>query len=324
MLTTKFLGLTLQSPIIAGSSSLTSSYETIKSYSDAGVGAVVLKSIFEEQISGEVDSMLGYADSPEMFDYLSAYVKDNDLTKTITLIEECKKNLPIAVIASINCHKKGEWIDFCSKMENAGADAIELNIFLMPSSKNQSSAEIEAEYFEIVASVTEKVSIPVCVKLTNRFTNHIYVVNELYKRGAKGVTMFNRFWEPDFDIDSFEIKAQTVLSNSNESRSNLRLVSQAAGEVSTIDFSVSTGVHSSEDVIKYILAGASTVQLCSVLYKDGAKFIEQANAAIKEWMEGFGYDSIDDFKARMSSKNFKESAEYQRCQFMKQFGGFKY
>lgn len=317
------MGLTLASPIIAGSSSLTSNFNNIKSYADAGVGAVVLKSVFQEQISGEVDSMLSYADSPESLDYLSAYVKENDLNRTINLIKECKEKLTTPIIASINCTSKGEWVEFCKRMEYAGADAIELNIFHLPTSKNESSSVIEAAYLDIAAAVVESVGIPVCVKLSARFTNHLYIVNELYKRGVKGVTMFNRFWEPDFDIEKQTVTSQEVLSNHSEMRSNLRLVGQASAEVKTIDFCASTGVSKWEDVVKFIYAGATTVQLCSALYRDGAHIIKDINSRIEQWMKLHSKTSISDFKGALNSSNVNDSAAYERCQFMKQFGEYK-
>lgn len=317
------MGLTLESPIIAGSSSLTSNFNHIKSFAEAGVGAVVLKSVFQEQISGEVDSLLSYADSSESLDYLSAYIKENDINKTINLIKECKEKLTVPIIASINCTSHGQWVEFCKRMEYAGADAIELNIFHLPTSKNESAAKIEENYFAIAAAVVESVKIPVCVKLSSRFTNHLYVINELYKRGVKGVTMFNRFWEPDFDIEKQKVTSQEVLSSRNEMRSNIRLVGQAASEIKTIGISASTGVSTWEDVVKFLLAGADTVQLCSALYRDGAHIIKDINNRIEKWMKLQSKESIADFKGALSASKVNDSASYERCQFMKQFGDYK-
>lgn len=317
----QYLSLNLKSPIIVGSSSLTSNYKSIKAFADAGAGAVVLKSVFEEQILSEADSLSGMNDYSEAYDYLSTYIKKGDLDNYTTLIAECKKSLDIAIIASVNCNSDGDWIDYCKQMEAAGADAIELNIYLMPTSKNESSSSLEAHYLTIAEKVVSAVGIPVSVKLSPRFTNHIYIVNELYKRGVKGVTLFNRFWEPDIDINSLSFKGAAVLSNPSEMRSNLRLISQISSEVSTIDISASTGVYSGEDALKFILSGASTVQLCSLLYKNGAEAIKLINEFVESWMKNNEFTTFDQIKGRMLSSD--DIIHLSRAQFMKQFGEYK-
>ncbi|MEG1935833.1 MAG: diguanylate cyclase, partial [Rikenellaceae bacterium] len=224
------------------------------------------------------------------------------------------------IIASINCTSRGEWVEFCKRMEYAGADAIELNIFHLPISKNESSSSIENSYLNIASAVVESVKIPVCVKLSSRFTNHL--INELYNRGVKAVTMFNRFWEPDFDIEKRIITSQEILSNHSEMRSNIRLIGQASAEIQTIDYCASTGVSTWEDIVKFILAGASTVQLCSALYRDGAHIIKNSNNKIERWMKSQSLESIGEFKGSLNFSNTTDNIAYERCQFMKQFGGY--
>ncbi|MFI3315852.1 MAG: dihydroorotate dehydrogenase-like protein [Rikenellaceae bacterium] len=314
---TKFLSLEIKSPIIIGSSPLTADFKTIKKCADQGAGAVVLKSIFEERIANEVADMLSSLDSPESHDYLSSYLKQGDLDRYTTLIKECKAELDIPVIASVNCKTSGEWIDYCKKIEDAGADALELNIFYMPASKTESSQEIEARYLKVVEDVVKHCSIPLCVKLSSRFTNPIYMINELCKRGVKGVTMFNRFWEPDFDISKFEIVSVSAMSSPRELNTNLRYVSQAASANIPVDICASTGVYTSDDIVKYILAGASTVQVCSVLFSAGISVIGDLNSQLLAWMESHGFSSINEFKGKMLSD--KDQTMHTRFQFMKQF-----
>ena len=323
MITTKFMGLELSSPIVAGSSAMSASYDNIENLAKNGVGAVVLKSIFQEQMDSEAAHLVDYDSSPEAADYLNEYIKEGDISKTVSLIKRCKESLDIPIIASVNCISQGKWIEFCTKLEDAGADALELNIFYIPISKSESGADIESKYLDIVAKVVDAVSIPVAVKISPRFTNHLYMISQLYNRGAKSVTMFNRFWEPDFDIDKQEIISQNILSTQGEGRSNLRLIAQASSEIPTMDISATTSIDGSQSIIKALLAGATVVQVCSLLYNEGTDVVASLNNEIKEWMGTQGYSAVGDFRGKLNCKNVADIASYERCQFMKQFGSYK-
>lgn len=318
-LESKYLGLTLKSPVIVSSSPLTATADHVERLEEHGTGAVVLKSVFEEQIGGESAFLERFNDYPEAADYLSRYVGDDYVRTHLDLIRETKSRVSIPVIASINCMRKGSWIEYAKKMQDAGADAIELNIYVLPSRADETSASIEARYYETVAAVAENISIPISVKLSSRFTNIINVVRELYFRGAKGVVMFNRYFEPDIDIKTMRLTSSDPLSSPKELRNSLRTVALCSALVPQMDISVSTGIHNEEDVVKAILAGAKTVQVCSALYENGLDFIHRANDFTLNWMIANGFGSIEDFCGRLNSQSGPDPQAYERAQFMKFF-----
>ena len=207
---TKYLGLELNSPVILSSSGLTSNLQRIKDAEMAGAGAVVLKSIFEEQIMSEVAHVDSYSDYPEAADYVRAYVEENRLGLYLKLIEDAKQQCDIPIIASINCRQAGEWVDYARVIEAAGADALELNIFLLPTDKETSSDEIERNYLNIITRVKEAISIPLSVKLGAGFTNPLAIVREIYYRNVKGVVLFNRFYPTDIDIEKMAVECLAV------------------------------------------------------------------------------------------------------------------
>lgn len=318
-LETTYLGLKLKSPVIAASSPFTSKAERVVELEKAGVGAVVLKSIFEEQIAGEAASLERYSDYPEAADYLSRYVGADYVGGFISMIKELKGRVSIPVIASINCVSDGAWIDYAKAIEQAGADAIELNIFIQPHTADLAGAEVEAVYGRIVEDVVKKVSVPVSVKLAYRFTNVFNVASELYNRGAQGFVLFNRLFEPDIDVDRMEVVAASSLSAEGELRNSIRSVAFASSLMPQVDFSVSTGVHSGDDVVKCLLAGAKTVQVCTALYNDGLKVVGEMNGRVAAWMEDHGYETVDQFRGLMNARLAPNSDAYGRVQYMRFF-----
>lgn len=314
-----YLGLNLSSPVIVSSSPLTASADKVAMLAENGAGAVVLKSIFEEQIEGETAMLERYNDYPEAADYLHAYVGSNYMDTYAALIADCKQKVQIPVIASINCSSAGSWTDYARRIQEAGADALELNIFLLPTDADLFAGQIEARYLDIVARVTEAVSIPVAVKLGVRFTNILSIARQVYYRHGRGVVMYNRFFEPDIDIDSMTLRSSDSLSSPSELRNALRVVALCSAAQPELDISVSTGVHSGEDAIKAILAGAKTVQVCSSIYENGLKVIGHINDFIDAWMEEKSFGSLDDFRGRMNYKGAADPEVYQRVQFMKFF-----
>ncbi|MBK3518997.1 dihydroorotate dehydrogenase-like protein [Carboxylicivirga marina] len=325
-LETKYLGLNLKNPIIVSSSGLTNSADKIGKLVEAGAGAVVLKSLFEEQINHEINNIIykgeGF-DYPEAADYVKGYTRDNSVGDYLNVIKETKAKYDIPVIASINCYSSDEWIDFAQQIQEAGADALELNVFVLNTDKNSNSEEYEQLYVDIVSNVSRVVDMPVSVKLGLYFSNLVNVVNRLSVSGAKGVVLFNRFYEPDIDIDKMTLTSAEVLSSSADMRRTLRWVAITSDKIQNFDISASTGVHDGEAVVKQLLAGAASVQTCSAVYKHGPKVITEMLERLTQWMDEKGYKSIDDFRGMMSYSKIDNPVMYERAQFMKYFSSYE-
>lgn len=323
-LTTKYLGLDLKSPLIISSSRLTSTIGQLKEAEENGAGAVVLKSLFEEQINHHIHSFQQAPGSyPEADDYLSNYIHDNSVEAYLELIRNAKKNLTIPVIPSINCYTAKGWTGFAKNIADAGADAIEINVFFMPLDRKKTSAESEKLYFELIENLKKTVKIPVALKIGYRFSNILYMIDQFYLRGIEGVVMFNRFYEPDIDINRMEVIPASILSQDNERRYVLRWIGMASAQDIKIDISASTGVHSGQDAVKYLLAGATTVQVCSVLYNKGISYVKTLNEQISNWMSVKGFKNIEDFRGKLNYLNYEKPTVFERTQFMKYFSSFE-
>jgi dihydroorotate dehydrogenase (fumarate) len=322
-LITKYLGLTLVSPLIVSSSRLTSTLGQLKEAEDSGAGAVVLKSLFEEQINYHINSVPSSPGFPEADDYISNYVKSNSVDKYLDLIRKAKEHLSIPVIPSINCYTSFGWTGFAKNIAESGADAIEINVFYMPVDRKKSSSESEKLYFDLIEKLKKTVKIPVAMKIGFRFSNILYMIDQFYVRGIEGVVMFNRFYEPDIDINRMEVIPASIFSQENERRYVLRWIAMASAQDIKIDISASTGVHSGQDAVKYLLAGADTVQVCSVLYDKGIPFIKTMNRQIKEWMDKSDFKSINDFRGKLNWINYEKPAVFERTQFMKYFSAIE-
>ncbi len=325
-LNVNYLGLDLKNPIIAGSCGLTNSIENLKAIEAAGAGAVVLKSIFEEEIYLEFAhefSKLGPMDNNlEFLDYYDYQIKKDNLKHYLTLISEAKKVLTIPVIASINCVTAHEWAFFAKKVEDAGADALELNIFVLPTNLSQSGQDNESMYFDIVSRVSSKIKIPISLKISPYFSNLGGVIRDLSFSEIKGLVLFNKFYSPDVDISNQKIISSDVLSQNTDYRLSLRWIGMMANRVNS-DLSASTGVHSWQTVVKMLLVGATTVQVVSALYQDGFSAITEMIKSLGKWMEENNYTSISDFKGKLSLDNTTNLAEFERVQFMRNFGEHK-
>jgi dihydroorotate dehydrogenase (fumarate) len=314
-----YLGLKLKNPVIVSSSGLTSSIEKIRKIEKSGAGAVVLKSLFEEQINYEAGSLVMNHDYPEAEDYIKGYTKDHSVGEYLKLIETAKKEVSIPVIASINCVSASDWVRFTREIEQAGADAIELNVFSLPTDRNLGGADYEKIYFDLAEKMKTVTSLPISMKIGNHFTNPVNLVYRLFTLGVKGVVLFNRFYEPDIDISNFSLTAAEVFSSPLDIRQNLRWVAIISDKVNQIDISASTGVHSGEAIVKQLLAGAETVQVCSILYKNGVEYVAKLIEQLEDWMNRNNYKSIGEFKGIMSYKSIPDPALYERSQFMKYF-----
>lgn len=319
----KYLGLKLDSPIIASSCSLTTDVEKVKEMEHNGVGAVVLKSLFEEQIRNEVEFLSNAGHSyPDMDDYLHAYVRSNSVGKYAEIIRSMKDAVSVPVIASINCYSPGEWIDYAMMIENAGADAIELNLYEQVMSGATKPADVEENYYKVVKSITSELKIPVSVKIGRHFTSIPNFVNRLSACGAKGVVIFNRFFTPDIDLDKFVLTGASPLSHDQDYLETLHWTAILSATSTGIDISATTGIHTPESAIKTILAGASAVQICSVLYEKGLDIISCFNETLLAFMERNNIEQLSDVCGRLNYSSIPDPSMYERVQFMKSFGNF--
>lgn len=318
-LTAKYLGFTLKSPLIVGSSRLTSTIENLKAAEENGAGAVVLKSLFEEQINQNISAYPFSPGFPEADDYISSYTRAHSVDEYLNLIREAKNSLTIPVIASVNCYSSEGWTDFTRNIAKAGADAIEINVFFMPLDRKRSSAESEKIYLDLIEKLKNTISIPLVIKIGYRFSNILYMIDQFYMRGVEGVVMFNRFYEPDIDINNLEIVPASVFSKESERRHVVRSIAMASSQDIKIDISASTGVYSGGDAVRYLLAGAHTVQVCSVLYKKGIPFLKTMNDQIEQWMDKNDFRSITEFRGKLNWSNYEKPMVFERTQFMKYF-----
>lgn len=321
-LRTSFMGLELKSPIVAGSCGLTSDVEKMVEMEKNGVGAVVLKSIFEEQILNEIKTV-ETDEYPEAGDYVRNYIRANTIRQYIDLVMTAKSRLTIPVIASINCLQQGDWVTFAKDLENAGADGIELNVFVLPLDSFKESKDVENIYYEVIKSVKSQVKIPICIKLSHNFTNLSAVVSKLRAYGADAVTLFNRFYEPDINIDTMTVGVAPVFSTELDIRTTLRWTGIVAGMDKHLEIAASSGVHSGEAAIKLLLAGATTVQVCSVMYEQGISVIGKMNETLTTWMSGKHFKSVEEFRGQLSYANVDDPVRYERAQFMKYFSDSK-
>jgi dihydroorotate dehydrogenase (fumarate) len=318
-LSTTYAGLELKTPIIVSSSGLTNSIERIRKIASAGAGAAVMKSLFEEQILHEIGNMADGTDYPEAEDYLRTYARENSLDNYLKTIKEAKENVDIPIFASINCVSSDEWVDFTREIESAGADGIELNIYFLPINKDKDPREYEHAYLSLVTQVKEKTKLPLVVKVGAGFTNITWLVSQLYRRGASAVVLFNRFYAPDINTDTLTFGSAEVLSSPNDIRDSLRWTGIVSSQVKEIDLASSTGVHSGMAVVKQLLAGATAVQVCSVLYRNGVDYIRDMVTEVKKWMDKYDYQKISDFRGKLNYGNLKDPSVYERAQFIKYF-----
>lgn len=316
---TEYAGLTLKSPLIVGSSGLTTSASHNEDFEKAGAGAIVLKSLFEEQIEIQSDQLMQESDYPEAADYIQGYVKAHQLTKYLELIENSKEVCTIPIIASINCYKAANWTDFAKRIEEAKADAIELNIFHLETELNANPADLIKLHTDIIQKVKKAVKIPVIAKIGKTIGNIPSLVNNLKAHDADAVVLFNRYYQPDIDINTQKVTSGNVFSNQSDLSDTLRWTAIVSGKIPNISIAASTGVHEWEDVVKCLLAGASAVQLCSTLYDHGKSFLTQATDKLEKWMQKENYSSIAEFCGKLSYRNVADPTLYERSQFMKYF-----
>ena len=321
-LSTEYAGLKLRNPLIAASSGLTNSLNKIKQLEKAGVGAIVLKSLFEEQIDSHSEKLSLTSDYPEASDYIDAYVEMNHVGKYLDLIKEAKASCDIPIIASINCYKVSRWIDFAKSIEEAGADALELNVFLINTGE-YGDRYLEDSYVKIVRELKKVIRIPLIIKMARTVSNLPGLVEKLKALGVNAVVLFNRFYQLDIDIKTMEITSGPVFSHPADFSETLRWTAIASGYVPDFDIACSYGVHKHGDIVKGILAGATAMQLCSVLYEEGMGIVSEMLVFLEEWMSQNNYGTLDQFRGKLNYSNIPSPALYERAQFMKYFSSHK-
>jgi dihydroorotate dehydrogenase (fumarate) len=319
-LSTKYMGLNLRNPIIVGSSGLTETVEKVEACAEAGAGAVVLKSIFEEQILHDVGKLAKASDvsywHAEAADYINQYGREHAVDAYVRLMREAKERVAIPVIASIHCVSVGAWTEFAKRAEDVGVDALELNVYVTPADRRLNARDNERLYVDIVKAVKKAASLPVALKIGRPFSSLPEMATELGYAGVDALVLFNRFRRIDFDIEKLALVPGNLLSSPDEMAVPLRWVSLLSGDVD-YDIAATTGVHDGKGVVKQLLAGARAVQICSALYQKGVGHIAAMLAEVEDWMKRHGHASIDDFRGKLSQEASKNPAAYERLQFMK-------
>ncbi|HEV8135426.1 MAG TPA: dihydroorotate dehydrogenase-like protein [Pyrinomonadaceae bacterium] len=327
-LTTNYLGLFLKNPIVASSSPLSHNVDSIRRLEDAGAAAVVMYSLFEEQITFDsfyVDYYLtsgtnSYAESLSYFPEMESYNVWPD--EYMNLIRRAKEAVDIPVIGSLNGVSAGGWTDYAALIEEAGADAIELNVYYIPTNENLKGTEIENIYFEILRDVKSSVSIPIAIKLSPFFSATANMAKRLVEEGANGLVLFNRFYQPDIDLETLEVVPRLVLSNSAELRLPLRWVAILYGRLMA-DLAITTGIHTSQDVLKALMAGAKVTMMASELLQNGIRRISVILDEIRSWMNTHEYESVGQMIGSMSQQHCAEPAAFERANYMKMLASYR-
>lgn len=325
---TKYMGLTLKHPIVASSSPLSHTVDSIKQLEDAGAAAVVMYSLFEEQITSEsayLDYHLShgidcYGEALSYFPEMRSYNVGPD--KYLDLIRRAKGAVDIPIIGSLNGISTGGWTSYASLIEQAGADALELNVYYIPASIYEAGAEVEQVYLDILYEVKQAVSIPVAMKLSPYFSSMAHMAQQLEKAGADALVLFNRFYQPDFDLENLEVVPRLVLSTSEELRLPLRWVAILYGRIST-DFAITGGVHAYQDVLKALMAGASVAMMTSELLQNSIQRIREIFVEMQKWMTEHDYESVKQMIGSMSQQYVIEPAAFERANYMKTLAAYR-
>jgi len=328
-LTTNYLGLKLKHPVVPSASPLSESLDKIKRLEDAGAAAIVMYSLFEEQIVGEshlLDHYLSYgAESfAEALDYFPEMDSYNIGPHAyLDLLRRAKESVSIPVIGSLNGVSTGGWVEYARMIQEAGADALELNIYYIPTDPAMTGAEVEQMYLDVVHDVKANISIPLAVKVGPYFSSFANMAMRLAKAGADGLVIFNRFYQPDFDLDRLEVVPNLTLSSPWELRTPIRWVSILYGKV-PVDFAVTRGVHSYEDVLKGVMAGANVTMMAAELLRNGVNRIGTVVQEVAQWLEDHEYHSLQQARGSMSQRNVAEPAAFERANYMKVLQSWKY
>lgn len=313
------MGIELKNPLIAASSGLTSSPEKMLQCEKAGLAAVVVKSLFQEDIDNTIDSM-DETGHPEEYDYLKSMQTGFDLEKYCSTIKTARKELSIPIFASMNASGQEWWVEYLPQIEKAGADGIELNLSLLPQDKKMSESAISDWFSGAVRAAASAVSIPIAVKIGPYFSSIPRLADELHKSEAKALVLFNRFFQFDINIDDFTLKSGSPFSTSNDLSTPLRWISLLYGNTK-LELSASSGVHNGKDAVKALLAGAQTIQLCSTLYQNGVDYSREVLDSIEKYMEKHHFQELSQLRGKMSRKHHDTPREFERLQYIKSITG---
>ncbi|MCX8052644.1 MAG: dihydroorotate dehydrogenase-like protein [Armatimonadetes bacterium] len=319
-LKTIFMGIELRSPVVVGASSLSRRVDNIKAAEEAGAGALVIYSLFQEQIeqeTWELDEALSvgsdrFAESLTYF----PHIEHSGPREHIMWVEKTRKAVEFPLIGSLNATSVGNWIDYARQLESAGCNALELNLYSVETDPTKTAEEIEKRSLDVIATVKSHVRIPVAVKLSPFYTSMANFAQKAVEAGANGLVLFNRFLQPTIDPDSESIKLGMTFSTPEEQRLPLRWVAILSGQINA-DLAAGTGVHSGKDVVSQLLAGAKAVQTASALLINGINHIATMNREIAEWMDTRGYSSIEDFRGKLSQSRVSDPYAYERAQYVK-------
>jgi dihydroorotate dehydrogenase (fumarate) len=321
-LKTTYLGQELRTPLVASASPVSENVDNIKRLEDAGIGAVVLYSLFEEQIEQEEFELHYHMEhGTESFAEALSYFPEPSDFKTGTEgyldhIRSAKEAVDIPIVASLNGNSLGGWTDFAKQIEEAGADALELNIYDIPTDINQSGADVEDAYLKIVKSVKNAINIPVAVKLSPYYSNMANMAKGYADAGADALVMFNRFYQPDINLETLEVTPNVRLSTAQAMRLPLRWIAILHGRVD-VDFAATSGVHTPEDVIKLLMVGANVTMMASALLRNGIDYVREMEQGVLRWMEENEYDSVSLMQGSMSQKNMRNATAFERAQYMR-------
>ncbi len=319
-LTTKYMGLELDSPLIVAASSISSYIDRVELAEKAGAGALVIRSLFEEQIMFdalqlELDLEVGSESFPEALSYFPD-IQHGEADEHLMWIEKTRAAVKLPLIGSLNAITPGAWTKYARQLEATGIDALELNVYAVATNPDKTSLEIEKDLYDIVKAVKAEVTIPVAVKLSPFYTSPLNVARELSALGVNALVLFNRFLQPDIDPQTESLKSEMVFSTPQEMKVPLRHIALLYGRIDS-DLAITTGVHSGLDAVKAILSGASAVQTASALLKNGIPYLSTMLREIEGWMDERGYEKLDDFRGKLSQREAEDPFAFERAQYVK-------
>jgi dihydroorotate dehydrogenase (fumarate) len=327
-LTTTYMGMDLKNPIVPSASPLSEDLGNIRRMEDAGASAVVMYSLFEEQItleSHQLDHYLsygaeGFAEALSFFPDMETYKVGPD--DYLNRIHQAKEAVSIPIIGSLNGVSTGGWIEYARKIEEAGADALELNVYYIPTDLDMTGADVEKMYLDVLRDVKKVISIPVAMKLSPYFSATANMAYRLAEEGADALVLFNRFYQPDFDLEDLEVVPRIVLSSTDELTLPLRWIAILYGRV-PVDLAITSGVHTVEEVLKGLMAGAKVTMMTSELLKNGIPRISQILEGMVQWMEEYEYESVTQMQGSMSQRSVAEPAAFERANYMKTLSSWR-
>ena len=327
-LTTTYLGMKLKNPIVPSASPLSHNIDTMKRLEDAGAAAIVMYSLFEEQIAHETSELYHYlsygtesfAEALTYFPEIQHYNLGPD--EYIELIAKAKKSIGVPIIGSLNGISVGGWISYAKKIEQAGADALELNIYYIPTDPLLSGSDVEDRYLEVLHAIRNTIKIPIAVKLSPFFSSMAHMAHRLDTAGANGLVLFNRFYQPDIDLTTLEVKPNVILSTPQSMRLPMRWIAILHGTVKA-SLAATGGIHSAEDALKMLMVGADVTMMCSALLKRGPQYIHEVLIDMERWLVEHEYVSIQQLKGSMSQKSIADPAAFERANYMKALQSFK-